>query len=518
MTMFTVMGIIAVSPKAQGALFQVNQSVWGTPSSVGTMAWAIDQANTNPGDDVISVVLTSGSTISVDEATPVSSSFLSTINGTVRIEGNGVTLLGNPSFVSIGGTIYDKFTLSRPTTGDIVTQAAFSFAEVASGVSVTINNLGLDGLNGFLEIGENGSATVTNSTIKNSVFYGYGAQSVINAKKGSTVNLTGVLMNRINPLFEVIPSAEYAWQGAIGGNQATLNMIGSTIQGTSSSLGSVNWYGGTANIVSSIFIGNAGGLSITDDGGVEGVLNFVNSLFRPDNADSEVARIQSYAGGVANLIASTVQINGLSILTGGVDCSVLPGANNYRCNGAPLSAFNGGTIHLKESAVSAINMDLPGIARPYSETFEGLMDGDLTADPLSYVQPTSSLSDTALKTLFNQPSLLTSPDAFKTDSGGLLYLPLPAGAYPVVSGPLLSAIPDAGLGGTNELINPIDGLPITTDVYGNPRTNTLGYRDIGAVQVQVPEPSSVPGVLASVLLLGLASFRKQAIKINRKVQ
>ena len=61
--------------------------------------------------------------------------------------------------------------------------------------------------------------------------------------------------------------------------------------------------------------------------------------------------------------------------------------------------------------------------------------------------------------------------------------PLPNGAVPLADGVLVSVIPDATPGEANQLINPIDGSPITVDVFGNPRTNVLGFRDIGAVQV-----------------------------------
>jgi hypothetical protein len=164
---------------------------------------------------------------------------------------------------------------------------------------------------------------------------------------------------------------------------------------------------------------------------------------------------------------------------------------NYLCNGSPLQAFSGGTIRLKESAVSAINMDLVDVQNPYSETyapFGNPSSGDLLSDANSFVQPTATLSGLALKTLFNQPGLLTDGVPYVLDASGLLYSPLPEGAVP--AGPLLAVILDAD--GANQLINPIDGSVISTDVYGNPRTSN-GQRDVGAVQTAVPGPLPLLG-------------------------
>lgn len=477
---------------APAAEFTVTETVWGDVSMSNSFAWALDQANKTPGVDTIILAPTLGTTISVDPATPpTGTSFLGSITDSLRIEGNGVTLEGNPMFVATSGVLYDKFNVSRPVSTDILVQPAFSFAEVAAGVSVSIANLTTDGLNGFLEVGHNAVATVTDSVIKNTVFYGYGARNAIRALEGSVVNLTGVTLERINTLSEAIPGAEFAWDGAIAGSKATLNMLNSRIQGSSTSLGGVNWLGGTANVVSSIFTGDAGGLSISDEGGYEGVLNFVNSLFRPEGAGAEVARIQAIAGGVANVIASTVQINGLTTFTDNVNCEVE--GDNYRCNGAPLQAFGGGAINLRESAVSAINMEFPAIDRPYSESFSTNLNGDLTAGPYTYVQPTTELSSDDLKALFNDPQLLTEGEAYALDLGGLTYFDLPEGATP--QGPLIAGIPDAD--GSNQLLSPIDGSVIDTDVFGNPRT-AYGFRDIGAVQAtQVPGPIPVLGVAAA---------------------
>lgn len=217
-----------------------------------------------------------------------------------QYQGNGVTLLGYPTVATTGGTTLTKFNPQPLVPGDVVVTKAFSFAEVAPSVSVEINNLNINGLNGFLRIGANSVATVVNSVVANTIPYGFTGLPVFEALSGSTLNLASVELDRINPLAELVAGAEFAWAGAIGGTGATLNMANSIIKGTSTSIGGVNWIDGTANIVSSIITGNAGGLSIS---GAGAVLNFVNSLYSTDGGLSPISRIQAYAGGVANLIA-----------------------------------------------------------------------------------------------------------------------------------------------------------------------------------------------------------------------
>jgi hypothetical protein len=411
---------------AAAAVFTVTQSAWGDATTTNSFAWALNQANTTPGLDTIDLQLVSGNTINVDYSTPVISSFLSRITEQVNILGNGVTLLGDPVFVSSGGVIFNKFKLGTPAGSDQIVRNAFSFAIAEDNVAVSIDNLSADGLNWLLEVGKNAVANVTNSVIKNTIFYGYSGQSVINALEGAVVNLAGVTLDRINPLIKSFPGFEQAWEGAITGKQATLNMVNSLVKGGSTSLGGVNWLGGTANVVSSIFTGSAGGLSIMDYAGQDGVLNFVNSLFRPESAASQVGRIQASDGGVVNLIASTIQADQLFIEME-VDCPTNP--SWYGCNGSPLQVFDGGQIHLSQTVVSTINAEVNGIINPYSDTYlQVAAAGDLTADLLSYVQPTPSLNPAALQALFNQLGLLTGAIPYALTNGGLLYGELPEGA------------------------------------------------------------------------------------------
>ena len=352
-----------------------------------------------------------------------------------------------------------------------------------------VDGLTVDGLNAFLDVGEGSVATITNSTIRYSVSWPRTPRSVITANSGSTLNLTDVYIHNINPFEDLSDGTEYFWFPALLGNNATLNMFKSKIDlyFTSTSTGAVAWTGGTANIVSSFIFGQ--GLSIADLN-KQGVLNFVNSVFRPAE-DSATARIQAFYGGVANIIASTLQYDASE--------TVIPNfqfcANSlyyYPCNGAPLQVFGDGEIHLQSSAISVLNEDLARIQYPYSNQFDpqtGAPSGGLfTADSYSYVKPVINQDAATLKSLFSQPNLITTGDAYVLVPNGTprpSYGDLPAGATPKASGPLIGVVPDADH--LNKLLNPIDHSVISTDVFGNPRTFN-GKRDVGAVQTPGPLP------------------------------
>lgn len=168
--------------------------------------------------------------------------------------------------------------------------------------------------------------------------------SVFEALDGSTLNLSQVVLERINPALDSIGAA---WSGAIGGVNATLNMVGCSISQAAAAAGALVWSGGTANVVSSL-ISESGGLSVRDD--IQpGVMNLVNSLVSVSAQDSDIQRLQAFGGGELN-------ITGSSILQDALDntynsCSGV----SYACSGKPLTAFNGGTITLQQSVVSLIN-------------------------------------------------------------------------------------------------------------------------------------------------------------------
>ena len=98
---------LAATGAARANSYQVTQSSWGNSGVVNSFAWALDQANANPGLDIIDIA--AGLAINVDAASPQTDSWLTTISDSLAIQGNGAKLVGNPTFVSSGGVVYAKF-------------------------------------------------------------------------------------------------------------------------------------------------------------------------------------------------------------------------------------------------------------------------------------------------------------------------------------------------------------------------------------------------------------------------
>ena len=470
----------------------MSDSNWGASTTTNSFAWALAQANGSLEADTISI--TPGLAINVDGATAISGGWLTTISGALTIQGNGATLVGNPSFVSSGGTLYTKTNVDVFRPGfDILTQQAFSFGKLAPGVSLSINALNSDGLNGFLQLGEGSTASLSNATARNIVSYGQLVpRSVFEATANSILNLSQVALERINPELSGIGPA---WAGAISGVNATLNMVDSSISQAALAVGAVVWSGGVANVVSSM-ISESGGLSVSDDT-LPGVMNLVNSLVSVSAQNSNIQRLQAFAGGELNITASSILQDVL------FNTDYTPAQCNsdpYACAGKPLTAFDGGTITLKQSYVSLLNAQdglIPAGVPSYSIGLDPSNAGSLVALDSVWLQTTSNQSRADLQNLFGNPSLLTSGIPLNLDDlgGGVnAYYPLPSGAYPNPQGPLIDQISDAD--GVNQLINPIDGSPILRDVFGQPRTQN-DLRTIGAVE-PVPGPLPLAGAAAAL--------------------
>ncbi len=192
---------------------------------------------------------------------------------------------------------------------------------------------------------------------------------------------------------------------------------------------------------------------------------------------SQTQRIQAAVGGEANIIASSVLYEASNTSSTGCDTV------SYLCNGMPLTATQEGLLNFNSSVALPLNAEF---AFPGDDSYSEFSSGNLIADPFSYVAATPTQNGNTVQVLFDNGDILTEGDTYDLigDPELTFFNPLPNGAVPLADGVLVSVIPDATPGGANQLINPIDDSPITTDVFGNPRTNDLGFRDIGAVQVQ----------------------------------
>ncbi len=486
---------------AQAAFFNVTQNTWGTTSDVGSFAWAIEQANLTNGADVIAVA--DGLQIDVDAATATSSPFnLATISESVTILGNNARLVGNPSFLIQPSTVVTKDNPQKPryspTGSDIPLEDSFSFLKIGtfnannSGISVSISNLNTNGLNRIAQVNQGASLRYSGSAFEQSVnFTGGSTGCCFSGFAGSTISLDNVLIRDARTFNSPLG---LAFDALISAEDATLNISNSRIE-RSAGAGAISLVGGVANVVSSVLFGSGGVSAVGGTAEPTGTLKFVNSLayltgpLENGGLDDDVRtnRFLAGDGGLIEVIASTILSDNATILG--------QSEGDYD-NGVPLTV-DGGSIHLSSSAVMATQF--AGLPDQIAYVVYG--GGSYSADAFSWVRPTGNQSATDLKTLFGQPGLLTGLPGIPVEVASLdplveFLLPYPQGAYPAVPGVLIGVVPDAGPGGTNELINPIDGSPITTDVFGNPRT-TNGLRNVGAVQAAVPGPLPLLGVASA---------------------
>ena len=506
---------LATAPhSATAAVFNVTESFWGSPASPNSLGWAIDQANTQPGPDTISI--SAGLVINVfgaDFAAFTASgnaTWLTKITESVTIEGNGAKLVGTPIYVTSGGlqatktnivgNVYEPAIRDSSLTPqeDIIVRNAQSFAFIGtagadnSSIEVTISDLSADGLASFSNVYEGAKLTVSGGSFVNMVNYSQKkatGRGLFEAYAGSTLNLSDISITRSYPFADALDvNAEAAlFFGTIQGSDATLNMENSSIR-DSYGAGAVAWSGGTVNIVSSV-IQNAGGVQI-----VQGALNFVNSILYMTGGDSlsQTNRIQALSSSVANITASSIFYDPLYT-------SVLCTNVSYQCNGMPLTAGGGSVLNVNSSVALPINTS---IGFPGKDSYSEYSSGDLRADQFSFIGATDAQDANAVKTLFDNTAILTTGDTVPLLGSATVQVfdKLPAGAAPSAGGVLVGVIPDAGSGGANELINPIDGQPILVDVYGDPRTDPAGFRDIGAVNLR--QNSYAVGGLLSGLVAG----------------
>ncbi|MDA0252998.1 MAG: hypothetical protein O3A42_18980, partial [Actinobacteria bacterium] len=521
----------ASATPAVGTTFVVTNTFYGKdPTEVGTFAWAVAQANTNPGTDTIDVRVPGGQ-INVDGfngSELAEKIYLAEFTDSVVINGNGATLVGNPQWISDVGTVLNKNNppggIYNPQPPAVVLQQGVGFALVNDRLEVTVDNLNANGLGtiakmrgaGFLQPG---TATLTwsNSSFGQimSFFTIGGTPAHVSAfEANGTLNLTNVQLDRANGFAGPIDLGpeSLVFLGAISG-EGRLNMTNSQI-GTctgqhagcikevadgvfrpfyygSYPAGAIVWNDGTANIVSSI-IQNSGGIQAV---GANSVINFVNSIlymqpgfvapadpfYLPGEYIQQTNRVLAF-GGVVNLLASSVISNGT--LTEDPSGSSSGGSLPFDFSGMPLTAGGdgaGGVINVQSSAIAPLPLQFgPDNKNAYDE-----LGGDITSDDYSYFATVPAQDSAAIKTLVGNPNILTSDPTdgstypTSTSLNTDVYLLLPNGGYPLNPGILVGVVPDANT--VNALINPINGTVITTDVYGNPRT-AFGRRDVGAVQ------------------------------------
>ena len=469
------------SAAAVGTTYTVTSTSCTGPGSI-TEAMAL--ANANSGEDTIT--FTPGLQIQAGTCPEPPfgfNYFILQATESVNIEGNGAKVAGYIKWISSGGIVNP---LDRcPVAEDVVASLTPGFIKVGlrdqdnSAITVTVRNLDLQELNSVARIEQNASLILEDLEV-NTILPAAGncGDPAVNAQGGANFTARRTHWSFIIALQEIVPETPFAYvnsafsgggDGGVGAGNLTLedSFFGSKNYG-----GAIYWDGqpgSKVNVVTSRF-DDFEGISIVG----AATTNIVNTIWSNESL-RDTSRIYNLSSGEMNIVASTILFAEHSCNT---DCNEIgrPGLI-YRYDGA-------GKINLVQSAidVATANAD-PNNSLKVLEPDATAAGAGFSADEYTWVVPTDVQDANALKTVTNQPNLLTVPPVFA-------YSTQAQWATPLDPSELIDSVPDAvcdvndpNTDGANALRNPIDGSCITKDALGNPRVDANGRRNSGAVQV-----------------------------------
>ena len=449
--------------------FNSCNTLFFTPPPAGTLAAAVELANAHPGPDTIEID-PSVSEIWVCKHNRYSLNYFE-VHDDLTIKGNGVTIRGSQKFVTNDGALNPR--LCPGIEGkDTLLGPPVMFTAVRQGMLV-VDNVTITNVSGVASVAAGASATFSNSTFRNlqnmdaltgcksSFFEGFGSITLADDTVMTAWRDEGDL-----PAFITM-----------AGRSSVLNVTNTLFDDLTS--GWAVYSQGTANVVSSTF-SSAGGLR--NEGGT---MNVVNSAFFDDyNNGNQNAhyQFQNRGGGNMRFSGSTIWVSNPYC-----DLDRCTGRGSDNPTAAPVMPFNvqSGKLILEGTAVG-------GRAASGSSNVLYVAPGaSATADAYTWIQPRSGQDATELKSLLAQPNLLTAAPGLPSTSSQY-----PENITPLLGtsgdpGMLIDAIPDAGAGGKNTLINPIDNKPITKDLFGNARWDANDKRNIGAIQLTLAPHAAV---------------------------
>ena len=461
----TLLLAISFNMSAQTTYTVTSTAITGT----GSFTEAIGLANANPGADIIE--FTPG--LQVDASVPSvgpSTSIMAHITESVVIDGKGGALNGIQTWVNLSGTLNPLASCPGDVSGTIQFSYMPGFVKIGSsvadntGIDVSIKNLTIQKFNQVAEIYKNASLVLEN-------FEAYDTWSTYQCAENVMINAAeGVSLTITDSKFSGAQNWSLADAAAsiYGFEAGDLNIENSQFADLCQrDQPAIYWDGASGskvNIVSSNIV-RSGGIRVLG----ESVSNIVNSIWVnyyfqvPEIGD----RIINSSSGDMNIIASSLiwntnECNGL--------CQQYLYENLFEIKGA-------GNINFSESAVG-FNWDPETGAVELNTLGVNGGSGAFTADVYTWIQPTLQQDAAALKTMTSQPALLTDLFGFNREVFGVTGNWDVEMATPAFPGELIDVIPSG-----TPLINPIDGLPITLDVVGNPREDANGKRDIGALQL-----------------------------------
>lgn len=464
-----LVGQMFVAGTAAAATYDVTS---GRCTGTGSFTAAVAAANAHAGADTISFApglkVDWGSCPSVNPL--AQRNFAAVITESVTIDGNGAVLDGQQGWIDTSGvkSPLTNCPSAHNLEGTFVVATAPGLFEVGapgadnSGVSVVVNNLSFLNASQVAKVRAGASLTLDHVQMKNIVnIIGNCGDGALYTSGDAHITLRdSVLLAFVSP-GNTLPSTTHF--GAVyGSGQLDIVRTRFALNRTNGAF----FWGGTVNVVSSQLIDSGGFLHFG------GALNFVNSTYYVSKGNiAQSDRIVAQSG-------SNMTIRSSSLTTYGYGC-------DHNCPvGAVALMFvaNGGAVHFASSAVGN-TAERTEIA----PMLLALSGGSFTADSLTWMQPTALQDGAALAALTGQPALLTGAPGLLENGNELIdYYPSPVSPLlgsVATPGVLIDAVPDAN--GANQLLDPITGLALTTDVFGNPRVDANGRRNIGAIQTQL---------------------------------
>jgi hypothetical protein len=503
---------IAVTGKvsAVAATFHVTNS---SCSGAGSLQAAVADANANPGVDTISIDITSfepNCAVAREGGSPGGFQDMNNyelwLTESAVIEGNGATISRPAAYwIGPGGTVN-------------------SWSSVIGSINCinTPDNIVLTQMSGVLKVGRwNQDNTGVNVTLRNLNVHDMG--SLLRVEKGAAATLDNVSATSMwpfssvnqcpgRPSFEMYEGADLTIRNSHFLDFRTDNDListslrlsaaiiegGATFNGHAGNLliensqfermlngHLVNWQGGRVDIVSSRLY-DSGALVANGDT----TTNIVNTLWDPS------VETGLYRDFTRKFVQNST--NPMTFTASTVNFADQLACPNTIAASYPSCAVGNPSIIVHDPALVGLGeirfrstvINIKG-GQFYQEG--NLLDprhpGVFQADHFTYVHTTAGQNTATLRTLTNQPALVTTGAALRDDiaigsiDNAFLHA-VPIRGTADAPGVLIDAIPNALCGQANQLLHPLTGECIDTDVAGRARVDGNNFRDIGAIQLQ----------------------------------
>ena len=474
LTLVATLPLLFTSIQATAATFSVTAE--SCVASPGGYQWAVEQANNTPGRDTISIDVPRFWVYDCVHPDPASDLPIA-ITESVDIIGNGNTADASVAWVNPDGTVNDINTC--PAKEIVWANLGGALLDVgvrgtdSSGIDVTINGLNMIGLTTVGYVRENATLTIEDSELRNifSVRSSNCLTAILTIQDGADLTLKNTEIYRANVPGVLANFAPFpAGTELIIGGDGDLVMENVLISGSGGkNTVAVSWYGGSVKVVSSSFL-ESNGFILGNT-----TMDFVNSVFQM--WAYQPARFRDnfilMSGSVLTSRASTFYWESIAC----PNCLVTKGSGSDATKGLgfvgyPSSGYGLPSVRFESTALGSFDFFEDPL--PLQKLW-----GDprvFSSDAYTWVQPTDGQDAVELAAIL--PNASTTPPGLIAQASVDILLQ----RYPIVPGVLVEAVPDAGAGGVNELLNPIDGSPITLDINGLPRVYANGTRNIGAVQ------------------------------------